>query len=97
MEILVLGVVVLFIIIATVKFKMHPIFSLTLAAMASGFLLGIAPNCEKSIFRDVESRFEWNSERISVRKATRINVPSDMKPGDQFLVWSPTPKMYSSR
>ena len=43
MEILVLGVVVLFIIIATVKFKMHPIFSLTIAAIASGFLLGIAP------------------------------------------------------
>jgi len=43
MEILVLGVVVLFIIIATVKFKMHPIFSLTIAAVASGFLLGIKP------------------------------------------------------
>lgn len=43
MEILVLGVVVLFIILATVKFKMHPIFSLTIAAVASGFLLGIAP------------------------------------------------------
>lgn len=43
MEILVLGVVVLFIIVATVKFKMHPIFSLTIAAVASGFLLGIAP------------------------------------------------------
>lgn len=43
MEILVLGVVVLFIIIATVKFKMHPIFSLTIAAVASGFLLGITP------------------------------------------------------
>ncbi|MDF0706009.1 GntP family permease [Flagellimonas okinawensis] len=43
MEILVLGAVVLFIIIATVKFKMHPIFSLTIAAVASGFLLGIAP------------------------------------------------------
>lgn len=43
MEILVLGVVVLFIIIATVKFKMHPVFSLTIAAVASGFLLGITP------------------------------------------------------
>jgi GntP family gluconate:H+ symporter len=43
MEILVLGVVVLFIIVATVKFKMHPIFSLTIAAVASGFLLGITP------------------------------------------------------
>ncbi len=43
MELLILGVVVLFIIIATVKFKMHPIFSLTIAAVASGFLLGIAP------------------------------------------------------
>lgn len=43
MEILVLGVVVLFIIVATIKFKMHPIFSLTIAAIASGFLLGITP------------------------------------------------------
>ncbi|MBO6829045.1 GntP family permease [Allomuricauda sp.] len=43
MEMLVLGVVVLFIIVATVKFKMHPIFSLTIAAVASGFLLGLAP------------------------------------------------------
>ncbi|WP_338195585.1 GntP family permease [Flagellimonas marinaquae] len=43
MELLILGVVVLFIVIATVKFKMHPIFSLTIAAVASGFLLGIAP------------------------------------------------------
>ncbi|WP_232520846.1 GntP family permease [Flagellimonas nanhaiensis] len=43
MEILVLAVVVLFIIIATVKFKMHPIFSLTLAAVASGFMLGLSP------------------------------------------------------
>ena len=40
---LVLGVVILFIIVATVKFKMHPIFSLTIAAVASGFLLGLAP------------------------------------------------------
>lgn len=43
MEILVLGAVVLFIIIATVKFKMHPIFSLTIAAVISGFLLGLSP------------------------------------------------------
>ncbi|MCR9227658.1 MAG: GntP family permease [Flavobacteriaceae bacterium] len=43
METLVLGVVVLFIVVATVKFKMHPIFSLTIAAVVSGFLLGIAP------------------------------------------------------
>jgi len=43
MEILVLGVVVLFIIVATVKFKMHPIFSLTIAAVVSGFLLGLSP------------------------------------------------------
>jgi GntP family gluconate:H+ symporter len=43
MELLVLGVVVLFIIIATVKFKMHPVFSLTLAAVSSGFLLGLTP------------------------------------------------------
>nr|WP_298925532.1 GntP family permease [uncultured Allomuricauda sp.] len=43
MELLVLVVVVLFIIIATVKFKMHPIFSLTMAAIATGFLLGLSP------------------------------------------------------
>lgn len=43
MELFVLGVVVLFIIVATVKFKMHPVFSLTLAAVASGFLLGLTP------------------------------------------------------
>lgn len=43
MELLVLGVVILFIVIATVKFKMHPIFSLTIAAIASGFFLGMAP------------------------------------------------------
>ncbi len=44
MELVVLGVVVLFIIVATVRFKMHPVFSLTLAAVATGFLLGLAPN-----------------------------------------------------
>lgn len=43
MELLVLVVVVLFIIVATVKFKMHPIFSLTMAAIATGFLLGLSP------------------------------------------------------
>ncbi|WP_396589638.1 GntP family permease [Allomuricauda sp. R78024] len=43
MELLVLVVVVLFIIIATVKFKMHPIFSLTMATIATGFLLGLSP------------------------------------------------------
>jgi len=43
MELVSLVVVVLFIIVATVKFKMHPIFSLTIAAVASGFLLGLSP------------------------------------------------------
>ena len=43
MEILVLGVVILFIIVATVKFKMHPVFSLTIAALVSGFFLGLGP------------------------------------------------------
>ncbi|MEZ4808815.1 MAG: GntP family permease [Allomuricauda sp.] len=43
MELLLLAGVILFIIIATVTFKMHPIFSLTLAAVASGFLLGLSP------------------------------------------------------
>jgi GntP family gluconate:H+ symporter len=52
MEILVLGIVVLFIIIATVKFKMHPIFSLTIAAVASGFLLGLAPKNMMSIMAE---------------------------------------------
>ncbi|WP_431121651.1 GntP family permease [Flagellimonas flava] len=43
MEILVLALVVVFIIVATIKFKMHPVFSLTLAAVVSGFLLGLSP------------------------------------------------------
>lgn len=43
MEIFVLIAVVMFIIVATIKFKMHPVFSLTLAAVASGFLLGLSP------------------------------------------------------
>lgn len=54
MELLVLVVVVLFIIIATVKFKMHPIFSLTLAAIATGFLLGLSP---KDIMETIGSGF----------------------------------------
>ncbi|UBZ14129.1 GntP family permease [Flagellimonas marinaquae] len=54
MELLVLGVVVLFIVIATVKFKMHPIFSLTIAAIASGFFLGMAP---KSIMSTMAEGF----------------------------------------
>ncbi|NNC33897.1 MAG: GntP family permease [Croceitalea sp.] len=44
MELLSLAVVIIFIIVATVKFKMHPVVSLTLAAMASGFFLGLGPN-----------------------------------------------------
>lgn len=44
MELLVILFVVLFIIIATVKFKLHPVFSLILAALISGFLLGLTPN-----------------------------------------------------
>ncbi len=43
MELFFLGIVVLFIVVATVKFKMHPIFSLTLAAVITGFLLGLSP------------------------------------------------------
>lgn len=43
MVLLVLLLVVAFIIIATVRFKMHPVFSLTLAAVGSGFLLGLSP------------------------------------------------------
>ncbi|WP_343486052.1 GntP family permease [Allomuricauda sp. d1] len=43
MELFVILLVVLFIIIATVKFKLHPVFSLTIAAIASGFLLGLNP------------------------------------------------------
>lgn len=42
MEILVLLFVILFIIVATIKFKMHPVFSLTIAAILSGFLLGLS-------------------------------------------------------
>ncbi len=43
MELFLLAGVILFIIIATVRFKMHPIFSLTLAAVITGFLLGLSP------------------------------------------------------
>lgn len=43
MELLILPVVVLFIVFATVRFKMSPIFSLTIAAVVSGFLLGLSP------------------------------------------------------
>ncbi len=43
MELIVILTVVLFIIVATVRFKLHPVFSLTIAAVASGFLLGLNP------------------------------------------------------
>ncbi len=43
MELLILGLVICFIILATVRFKMHPIFSLTIAAITTGFLLGLSP------------------------------------------------------
>ena len=43
MELLTILLVVLFIIIATVKFKLNPVFSLILAALISGFLLGLTP------------------------------------------------------
>lgn len=54
MEILVLAGVVLFIIFATVRFKMHPIFSLTIAAVVTGFLLGLSP---KSIMETIGEGF----------------------------------------
>nr|WP_299343105.1 GntP family permease [Allomuricauda sp.] len=44
MVLFVLLLVVLFIIVATVRFKMHPVFSLTIAAIVSGFLLGLSPS-----------------------------------------------------
>ncbi|TAI49103.1 GntP family permease [Flagellimonas allohymeniacidonis] len=44
MVLLILLLVVLFIIVATIRFKMHPVFSLTIAAIVSGFLLGLSPN-----------------------------------------------------
>ncbi|WP_222984425.1 GntP family permease [Flagellimonas meishanensis] len=43
MELFFLVLVIVFIVLATVKFKMHPIFSLTLAAVAMGFMLGLSP------------------------------------------------------
>lgn len=43
MKLLIILVVVLFIIVATVRFKLHPVFSLTIAAIISGFLLGLSP------------------------------------------------------
>ena len=44
MQFILLIGVVLFIILATVKFKVHPIISLILAALISGFGLGLAPD-----------------------------------------------------
>jgi len=44
MELLVLLLVVVFIIIATVRYKMNPVLSLTIAAILSGFLLGLKPD-----------------------------------------------------
>ena len=43
MELLILLLVVTFIIVATVRYKMHPVLSLTIAAVVSGFLLGLKP------------------------------------------------------
>ena len=43
MELLILLLVVAFIIVATVCYKMHPVLSLTIAAILSGFLLGLSP------------------------------------------------------
>ncbi|GMN04875.1 GntP family permease [Croceitalea sp. MTPC5] len=44
MELLILFVIIAFIIVATLKFKMHPVFSLTIAALAAGFSFGLAPD-----------------------------------------------------
>lgn len=41
MEVIIILGVILFIIISTVRFKLHPVLSLTLAAIVSGFLLGM--------------------------------------------------------
>ncbi len=41
MELIIVLFVILFIIISTVKFKLHPVLSLTIAAIASGFFLGM--------------------------------------------------------
>ncbi len=43
MKLLILLLVVTFIIVATVRYKMHPVLSLTIAAVLSGFLLGLNP------------------------------------------------------
>lgn len=43
MELVVLFIVILGIVIATVKFKVHPVFSLTVAAIVSGLLFGLSP------------------------------------------------------
>lgn len=43
MELIVLFSVIVLIIIATVRFKVHPVFSLTLAAIVSGLLFGLSP------------------------------------------------------
>jgi GntP family gluconate:H+ symporter len=44
MELLILLLVVVFIIVATVRYKMQPVLSLTIAAILSGFLLGLKPD-----------------------------------------------------
>ncbi len=41
---LILFLVVLFIIVATVKFKVHPVFSLVIAALIAGLSMGLGPN-----------------------------------------------------
>ncbi len=43
MVLLVLAGTILFIIFATVRFKMHPVLSLTIAAIMAGFFLGMSP------------------------------------------------------
>ncbi|MFD2586866.1 GntP family permease [Croceitalea marina] len=44
MDLALLLLVIVFIVIATVRFKMHPVLSLTIAAILSGFLLGLSPD-----------------------------------------------------
>jgi GntP family gluconate:H+ symporter len=44
MELTILFTVILGIIVATVKFKVHPVFSLTVAAIVSGLLFGLPPD-----------------------------------------------------
>ncbi len=43
MNLALLLLVIVFMVIATVGFKMHPVLSLTIAAILSGFLLGLSP------------------------------------------------------